>query len=257
MCLSSSLALEYNSKYIFFYFQTHKIPNIRSLLYCLVLFRDFFHILSMNSNLLNKDTKRECSPFGLALVALRTQKSISQSQFSILAKNNVTDLRRIEKGTEQPSITKAMHLVAALDVNCGTFFRKLAEDEGFLNQKILYKLQNEVNDSTVPNIENTIRNVFAQLKTNKYNQDLVEIKSFYGLFLGKLRRELKKSKPTKMSQEFLAENADYAIGNMYNLEKGQQDPNVMCALKMVCILTQNSENNIEIFFDALHELMQI
>ena len=50
----------------------------------------------------NKDAKREYSPFGLALVALRTQKSISQSQFSILAKNNATNLRRIEKGTEQP-----------------------------------------------------------------------------------------------------------------------------------------------------------
>ena len=210
----------------------------------------------------NKDAKREYSPFGLALVALRTQKSISQSQFSILAKNNATNLRRIEKGTEQPSITKAMNLVAALDVNCGAFFRKLAEDEGFLNQKILYKLQNEMSDSVPSDIENAIRNVFMQLLTNKHNQGTVKTKSVYGLFLGELRRELKKSKIFKISQEFLAENTDYNIGNMYNIgnihniEKGQQDPNVMCALKMVCILTQNSENNIEIFFDALYELIK-
>ena len=66
--------------------------------------------------------------FGVALVAARMSRGISQSRLGILAACNVTSLRKIEKGMVQPGVSTAIRLVAATGESVGAFFQKLAED---------------------------------------------------------------------------------------------------------------------------------
>jgi transcriptional regulator with XRE-family HTH domain len=79
----------------------------------------------------NKQQSGQCA-FGAALVEQRTKQGLSQSRLSILAEVNVTNLRKIEKGTMQPGVTIALRLVSATGADVGDFFQNLAIINGLL-----------------------------------------------------------------------------------------------------------------------------
>jgi len=181
----------------------------------------------------SKNSNISC-PFGPALVEVRKLHNISQSGLSILAKFNVTNLRKIEKGVMQPGVSIAVRLVAATGADVGNFFQGFAEDNGLIPS------------SGVPGSGNAAESVSAlikglQLPTEKRH----EIKSIFGLLFKKVRLYY------GVTQKVVAGSAQYNLRNLLNVENGQQEPGIMTALAMVCA----TGVDVKAFFGKLHQFL--
>lgn len=157
-------------------------------------------------------------PFGPALIELRTMRGISQSRLSIMAECNVTNLRKIEKGSMQPGVSMAVRLVAATGTDVGDFFQKLAEDNGLLplpgasgSGGMTYNESDFIKGIHLPGekIPKGTRSIFGVM--------FKEVRAHYGV-----------------TQKTVAEKAHYNLRNILNVESGNQEPGIMTALAMVC-----------------------
>ena len=165
--------------------------------------------------------------FGVALVAARMSRGISQSRLGFLAACNVTSLRKIEKGMVQPGVSTAIRLVAATGESVGAFFQKLAEDSALSS---LHGTAAPGSSCASPHeddaAERTCDGTLMDRSGRKGragknvcsvgNGDPQKVKALFGPLFRKVRA------------------AQYNLRNLFNVEAGSQEPGVMVALAMVC-----------------------
>lgn len=174
-------------------------------------------------------------PFGPALVESRNSYGISQSRLSILAACNVTNLRKIEKGTMQPGVSMAVRLVAAIGTDVGDFFQKLAEDN------LSIPLPDVPGSGGMPKEKDSfIKGLLLPEERER------ESKSIFGLMFKEVRVHY------GVTQKVAAESAGYNLRNLHSVESGSQEPGIMTALALVSA----TGANVESFFDRLHWLLE-
>jgi DNA-binding XRE family transcriptional regulator len=139
----------------------------------------------------------------------------------------------LEKGTVQPRVGQAVQLVGKLTPDVGNFFRKLAEQEGFL------VLPDTPGRRGMAEAENDF------IKGLRLPLEKSEVKSIFGLMFKEVRLHY------GTTQKAVAENARYNLRNLLNVESGNQEPGIMTALAMVCA----TGADVEAFFDKLHQLL--
>ncbi len=177
--------------------------------------------------------------FGVALVAARMSRGISQSRLGILAACNVTSLRKIEKGMVQPGVSTAIRLVAATGESVGAFFQKLAEDSALSS---LHGTAAPGSSCASPHeddaAERTCDGTLMDRSGRKgragknvcsvENGDPQKVKALFGPLFRKVRER------HGVTQKAVANAAQYNLRNLFNVEAGSQEPGVMVALAMVC-----------------------
>ncbi len=185
----------------------------------------------MNDNFDQNHKLANASSFGSALTNARKQKGIASGRLAIQAGTYPSLLSNIEKGSVVPSIASAMRLVYSLDLDVVNFFKDLAIS------------QNLFAPSSHTNHSHDLEKMFlenARLKLE--NKDLSTTKSLFGLLFREFRVM------HKVTQQKVSEFTSYSIRNIQKVERGEQDPNVMTALSMVCAVAQRAEVNIDMFF---------
>ena len=166
--------------------------------------------------------------FGVALVAARMSRGISQSRLGILAACNVTSLRKIEKGMVQPGVSTAIRLVAATGESVGAFFQKLAEDSALSS---LHGTAAPGSSCASPHeddaAERTCDGTLMDRSGRKGragknvcsvgNGDPQKVKALFGPLFRKVRER------HGVTQKAVANAAQYNLRNLFNVEAGSQE----------------------------------
>lgn len=147
------------------------------------------------------------------------------------------NLRKIEKGVTQPSITLAVRLLMATGADVGSCMTVLAYDAfstvAAPDKPLLVTSCNK-------DVDDSFRSALVQcheetcFTKHVFGRFLKEARTFYGV-----------------SQKKLAESANYHLRNMLEVESGRRDPSVMTALAMVFY----TGCNVGIFFDTFTQCL--
>ncbi len=175
--------------------------------------------------------------FGIALQKCRQERDISLSRLSIRGEIVVSNLRSIERGLVQPSISVAMRLLTAMNIDIPTFFKEFA----ITNKLLSY------------NIECPEREILSQSQKliDSINKDEIKLaRSPFGMLFHEYRGI------HGVTQKFVSEYASYGLRNILDVEKGNQDPNTLNALAMVCAVAEKSQTGIGVFFNAYQQILQ-
>ena len=173
--------------------------------------------------------KSSACPFGPALRRYRETQGLSQWDLAVAVNYHVRNLQRIEAGQHEPGIMLALGLLSVLEVDSGdVFFELMSQIPSPLNVE---SCDDCVPIATPPAL--SIQGVNAVMKA---------VPVPFGTLLKHYRVQL------GISQRALANMANYNLRNMAKVEKGEQEPGVMMALRLVCGL---GEQNVREFFNIL------
>lgn len=148
--------------------------------------------------------------FGQLFREVRRNSGLSQWNVSVKAGIHLSSVHQIEAGHQEPRILGAMRLVGACGGDLSSFFSELA---GRMN---LYPHPEQTN-SFMEGLEEG---------NASYSSEFFEITGY-----GDLLRYCRTQKG--LSQKTTANNIDYDLRSLQRVEKGEQEPKVTTAVKLV------------------------
>lgn len=151
--------------------------------------------------------------FGQLFREVRRNSGLSQWNVSVKAGIHLSSVHQIEAGHQEPRILGAMRLVGACGGDLNSFFSELA---GKMN---LYSHAGRTN-SFMEGLEEG---------NTSYSSEFFEITGY-----GDLLRYCRAQKG--LSQKTSANSIDYDLRSLQRVEKGEQEPKVTTAVKLVAAI---------------------
>ena len=145
---------------------------------------------------------------------VRMNSGLSQWIVSVKAGTHLSNVNQIEAGHQEPRVHVAVRLVAACDVDLNSFFSKLTEEMKLCTSS-----------------ERIAPYLFEALKEDMFSRtpEPHEI-SGYGELLRYCRLQ------RGVSQKRIAKNIHYDLRSLQRVEKGEQEPLVTTAVKLVAAI---------------------
>ena len=145
---------------------------------------------------------------------VRMSSGLSQWIVSVKAGTHLSNVNQIEAGHQEPRVHVAVRLVAACDVDLNSFFSKLTEEMKLCTSS-----------------ERIAPYLFESLKEDMFSRtpEPHEI-SGYGELLRYCRLQ------RGVSQKRIAKNIHYDLRSLQRVEKGEQEPLVTTAVKLVAAI---------------------
>lgn len=145
---------------------------------------------------------------------VRMSSGLSQWIVSVKAGTHLSNVNQIEAGHQEPRVHVAVRLVAACDVDLNSFFSKLTEEMKLCTSS-----------------ERISPYLFESLKEDMFSRtpEPHEI-SGYGELLRYCRLQ------RGVSQKRIAKNIHYDLRSLQRVEKGEQEPLVTTAVKLVAAI---------------------
>ncbi len=142
---------------------------------------------------------------------IRMNSGLSQWIVSVKAGTHLSNVNQIEAGHQEPRVHVAVRLVAACDVDLNSFFSKLTEEMKLCTSS-----------------ERIAPYLFESLKEDMFSRtpEPHEV-SGYGELLRYCRLQ------SGVSQKRIAKNIHYDLRSLQRVEKGEQEPLVTTAVKLV------------------------
>ena len=140
--------------------------------------------------------------FGRLFREVRRNSGLSQWNASVKAGIHLSSVHQIEAGHQEPRILVAMRLVSACGADLNSFFSELAERMGLYSHAV---------------------------RTNSFMEELEKGKTSYSS--GGLLRYCRTQKG--LSQKTIANSIHYDLRSLQRVEKGEQEPKVTTAVKLV------------------------
>ena len=141
---------------------------------------------------------------------VRMNSGLSQWIVSVKAGTHLSNVNQIEAGHQEPRILVAMRLVSACGADLNSFFSELAERMGLYSHAVR---------------TNSFMEELEKGKTS-YSSESVEITGYGGLL-----RYCRTQKG--LSQKTIANSIHYDLRSLQRVEKGEQEPKVTTAVKLV------------------------
>ncbi len=145
---------------------------------------------------------------------VRMSSGLSQWIVSVKAGTHLSNVNQIEAGHQEPRVHVAVRLVAACDVDLNSFFSKLTEEMKLCTSS-----------------ERIAPYLFESLKEDMFSRtpEPHEV-SGYGELLRYCRLQ------RGVSQKRIAKNIHYDLRSLQRVEKGEQEPLVTTAVKLVAAI---------------------
>lgn len=145
---------------------------------------------------------------------VRMNSGLSQWIVSVKAGTHLSNVNQIEAGHQEPRVHVAVRLVAACDVDLNSFFSKLTEEMKLCTSS-----------------ERIAPYLFEALKEDMFSRtpEPHEV-SGYGELLRYCRLQ------RGVSQKRIAKNIHYDLRSLQRVEKGEQEPLVTTAVKLVAAI---------------------
>ena len=145
---------------------------------------------------------------------VRMSSGLSQWIVSVKAGTHLSNVNQIEAGHQEPRVHVAVRLVAACDVDLNSFFSKLTEEMKLCTSS-----------------ERIAPYLFESLKEDMFSRtpEPHEV-SGYGELLRYCRLQ------RGVSQTRIAKNIHYDLRSLQRVEKGEQEPLVTTAVKLVAAI---------------------
>ena len=145
---------------------------------------------------------------------VRMNSGLSQWIVSVKAGTHLSNVNQIEAGHQEPRVHVAVRLVAACDVDLNSFFSKLTEEMKLCTSS-----------------ERISPYLFESLKEDMVSRtpEPHEV-SGYGELLRYCRLQ------SGLSQNRIAKNIHYDLRSLQRVEKGEQEPLVTTAVKLVAAI---------------------
>lgn len=145
---------------------------------------------------------------------VRMSSGLSQWIVSVKAGTHLSNVNQIEAGHQEPRVHVAVRLVAACDVDLNSFFSKLTEEMKLCTSS-----------------ERISPYLFESLKEDMFSRtpEPHEV-SGYGELLRYCRLQ------RGVSQKRIAKNIHYDLRSLQRVEKGEQEPLVTTAVKLVAAI---------------------
>ena len=145
---------------------------------------------------------------------VRMNSGLSQWIVSVKAGTHLSNVNQIEAGHQEPRVHVAVRLVAACDVDLNSFFSKLTEEMKLCTSS-----------------ERIAPYLFESLKEDMFSRtpEPHEV-SGYGELLRYCRLQ------RGVSQKRIAKNIHYDLRSLQRVEKGEQEPLVTTAVKLVAAI---------------------
>lgn len=144
---------------------------------------------------------------------VRIDSGLSQWIVSVKAGTHLSNVNQIEAGHQEPRVHVAVRLVAACGADLNSFFSKLAEEMKLCTSS----------ERTAPFLLEALEDMFSR------SPEFSEI-SGYGDLLRYYRLQ------RGVSQKCIAKNIHYDLRSLQRVEKGEQEPLVTTAVKLVAAI---------------------
>lgn len=152
--------------------------------------------------------------FGEVFRQVRKESGFSQWDVSVKAGTHLSNVHQIEAGHQEPRLLVAIRLVVACGADIDSFFTELAE-------RMHLGTASAQRDFAIP--------LEGKGKRFYYPSESLEISSY-----GDLLRYCRSRKG--VSQKILAEKIKYDLRSLQRVERGEQEPLVTSAVKLVAAL---------------------
>ena len=145
---------------------------------------------------------------------VRMNSGLSQWIVSVKAGTHLSNVNQIEAGHQEPRVHVAVRLVAACDVDLNSFFSKLTEE---------MKLCTSSERISPYLFESLKEDMFSRTPEPHEVSGYVELLRYCRLQRG-------------VSQKRIAKNIQYDLRSLQRVEKGEQEPLVTTAVKLVAAI---------------------
>lgn len=157
--------------------------------------------------------KKSCI-FGKLFRIVREKSGRSQWDISVRARTHLSNVHQIETGHQEPRIIVAVRLVVACDANVNSFFSELAHEMNL-------DVSSDWKKSFVP--EGVKEDIFFCSLRNERLRGYGELLRYCRVRKG-------------LSQREVADKLHYDLRSLQRVEKGEQEPKITTAVKLVAAI---------------------